>query len=73
VEETTGRLGLDVRTIFKCILEKWDVRCGLDSASSVQGPVAGSCEHNQPLASMKWCNILTIQVTVSFPRKTCTV
>jgi hypothetical protein len=48
-------LGVDGKIILELILRKLGVeRCGLDSSGSVQGPVAGSCEHgNEPWGSKR--------------------
>jgi hypothetical protein len=39
-------VGVGVKKMLKCILRKQLVSCGLDSTGSGQGPVAGSCEHD---------------------------
>jgi hypothetical protein len=37
--------GVDEKIILKLILGKWVGSCGLDASGSVEGAVAGPCEH----------------------------
>jgi len=42
--------GVAGRKILKLILEKYMWRCGLDSSDSGQGPIEGSCEHDNDIS-----------------------
>jgi len=43
---------------------------GLDSSGSGKGPVAGTCEHNEPSGSIKCEEFFTTWVTISFSWRT---
>jgi hypothetical protein len=67
-KKTSEDLVVHGRTILKCMLSRRVGIRWLDSSGSEQGPVAGSCEHDNKTCSMKdvWCpNKATISFSIT--------